>query len=125
MLRTNWFGWMPGLSREPRTCDEERVGAMEDWEQADRPLLPGLLEATYGPWEGGSRTFRFHTATPMRRAVDVSGTQYKDGRITYEFELSDKLYGSFMIPSADDARSIASALWMAADALDRFTGRAD
>lgn len=125
MLRTNWFGWMPGLSREPLTCDEERVGAMEDWEPADRPLLPGLLEATYGPWEGDSRTFRFHTATPMRRAVDVSGTQYKDGRITYEFELSDKLYGSFMIPSADDARSIASALWMAADALDRFTGRAD
>ena len=96
---------------------------MSDWEPSDRPLLPGLLEATYAPWEGDSRTFGFHTATPMRRAVDVRGTQYKDGRITYEVELSDKLRGTFMIPSADDARSIASALWMAADALDRFTGR--
>lgn len=97
---------------------------MFDEDYSSRPLLPGLLEAKYGPWEGDSRTFNFHTATPMRRAVDVVGTQYKDGRVTYKFELSDKQYGQFMIPSADDARSIAAALWLAADALDRLTGRA-
>ena len=59
----------------------------------------------------------------MRRAVDVRGTQYNDGRVHYQVELSDKLYGQFMIPTADDARSIASALWLSADAIDRLTGR--
>lgn len=97
---------------------------MSDDDSSQRPLLPGLLEASYGPWNGDSREFNFHVATPMRRAVDVNGVQYSDGRFSYKFELSDKQYGQFMIPSADDARSIAAALWLAADALDRLTGRA-
>ncbi len=43
--------------------------------------------------------------------------------MSYTIELSDKMYGEFTIPTADDARTIASALWLAADAIDRFTGR--
>jgi hypothetical protein len=91
---------------------------------SDKPILPGLLEATYGPWQGDHREFRFHAATPCRRAVDVIGFQKKDGGVmSYTIELSDKMYGEFTIPTADDARTIASALWLAADAIDRFTGR--
>lgn len=96
---------------------------MSDDDSSKRPLLRGLLEASSGPWKGDSREFNFHVATPMRRALDVKGIQYSDGRLSHKFDLSDKQYGQFVIPGADDARSIAAALWLASDAINRPTGR--